>query len=148
MRRPSGSSPWPVNRQITYTDNCVGSGITKGKNSLAQAPLRVSLPTRLMPDGRQESRPIVLFGLIRYSTHPMIYGSPRILNEFDLCLELKASPRAQPLSIKNKCWQKKKKINAGFVYSGQFVFSTNVPLGMSLIFSSVAKTRKIWISAK
>lgn len=67
-------------------------------------PLQVSLPTRLLPGGREESQLSLLFGLIQDRTHPMIYRRPRILNELDLCLQLRASPGAQLLSIKNTCW--------------------------------------------
>ena len=99
-----GSRPWPVNRLITPADTYGREAQEiRGETALLN-PLQGSLPTRLLPGGMEESRPSLFFGLIRDRTHPMIYRRPRILNELYLCLELRASPGSQLLSIKNKRW--------------------------------------------
>lgn len=78
----------------------------------------------------------------------MIYRRPRILNELDLCLELRASPGAQLLSIKNKCWLclfwticLSSLRRFPLSYQGGFLF-------VCLFLSSVAKTSEVWIRAK
>lgn len=89
---------------ITYVDTYLGSRVTKEENSLAQSPPSVSANQAPACGGREESQLGLLFGLIQDRTHPMIYRRPRILNELNLCLQLRASPGAQLLSIKNTCW--------------------------------------------
>lgn len=101
--RSFGSNPWSVNGQITYVDYCVGSEATKGKKSLAQSSCEGICANSLWLCLIQGKNPEPFsFGLIQDSTHPMIYKTPKVLNELDLCLELATPPHVQLLSIKSK----------------------------------------------
>ena len=99
-----GSRPWPVNRLITSADiyGREAQEILRGKQPCSILSKGLCQPGSCLV-GWKNLVP-VFFGLIRDRTHPMIYRRPRILNELDLCLELRASPGSLLLSIKNKCW--------------------------------------------